>query len=194
MAVGFDWMDNPILDRKLVAVPSILGATLRTWVKWVATAVFLVVVGTLFVTDTRLSNKWPFSDINPSNESQVVPIQSGQMTKRTLAAEPALILVPAQAIFSDTAMSPVDYRNETSCQDHIRTIVQKVSESYPLIFKPNPDGIYYARYQDKQDNYVLRCFRINKSSYRLFMSGSGTEKLDVSKGLRRFYEAASKAV
>jgi hypothetical protein len=116
------------------------------------------------------------------------------MTKRTLAVEPALISVPAQAIFSDTAMAPIDYRNVTSCQDHIRNIVQKISESYPLIFTPNPDGIYYARFQDKQDNYVLRCFRINQSSYRLFMSASGTERLDVAKGLRRFYEAASGAI
>ena len=187
-------MHDSFFTRQVAAVRSISGATSRNTVKWVAAATLVVVTGGLLFEDSALRYKWPFRSISFDREGPVAPPQPSAAVEVSVAAQPASPpMQVAQAIFSDTAMAPIDYRDSASCQDHIRSIIQDVSESYPLIFNPSTDGIYYARFQGKQDNYVLRCFRINHSGYRLFMSGSGTERLGVSNGLRRFYDAASRA-
>jgi hypothetical protein len=186
MTLGVDRMEHSI--HRLVVRPAIGG-------NWVAgasgLAAIVLALASLLINFSSLGGQKPPAQAGFSSETRLALSEEAQAPVRKSGSPVPMVSHP---IFSDTAMAPVSYSDNSTCQNHVRNIVDTVSKSHPLVSKPGSDGVYYASFPDKQNNYVLRCFRIDDSGYRLFMAGSGVEKFEVSEGLRWFYDAASAAL
>lgn len=159
--------------------------TVSTVAKWL-----LVAAISCGAVTALLSESWRSAD-HPTPLSKAVGIHVSALPGKPLEPERTADLAASRAIFSDTAMAPGVFSEESRCHEHIRAIVQKISSSFPMVSKVRADGVHYAGFRDKDDNYVLRCFKIGDDAYKLFVSAAGSDRADVSQGLSRIYEAAS---
>jgi hypothetical protein len=186
MTAGVDWVHRTELPSALGPRGAPPKGWRLAWAKWTLAALIFSAAG------LALGSLSPFSrshapgsgdmsldnSVDRGSDSKLSPFEE---TRRS---------PPIHDIYADTAMGPVSYPEEGHCRDHIRMIAEKISSSHRMIVNPRPSGIYYIGFDGQDDNYVLRCFKIDQTDYRLFISAAGTDKQEVALGLGMLFAAA----
>jgi hypothetical protein len=162
--------------------------------KWLMAVIIACAALLFFGGDSPESGERAAVGLGSAADRRTVEANLDGVAGRSLLSVPVVTSASPRRIFSDTAMAPFAYNDETSCQNHIRMVVREISSSVPMVVKARADGVHYASFGNKDDNYVLRCFRMRDATYKLFISAAGTDSAEVSEGLSRIYEAASKRI